>query len=591
MPKPLPRWDLKDLYKNPADPALKKDMARTTKQAQQFAQAYRGQIQQIAKTPPKLLAVIKKYEQLLQASAKPYYYAHLLFSTNSNPKNGAFMQHTQSHYVAIRQQLLFFELALAHLPPQHLKKLQREPLLKNYRHFLQRQFDYKPHRLSEAEEKLMSDKALTGKSAFMRLFEQETTSKQFTLKEGKTIKTVPQSHVLNLLHNPNREVRKNAAEALTRGLTEELTRATYIYNMLLQDKAIDDKYQRYATPDAARHLENEIDPTTVSTMANVVTKNFSVVHNYYRLKRKLLGVQKLYDYDRYAPLPVAHKKYSWPEAQQAVLAAYRSFSPKFETIARTFFDNRWIDAKPSLGKEGGAFCAYVTPDSHPLVLVNFHSSARDVSILAHELGHGIHAYLAREQTYLNYDWPLTIAETASVFGEMLLFDYFKQTITNKQELLALYVEKIENIFAAVFRQTAMYRFELDVHAARRTHGELSSTEINQFWLKHQRAMFGNSVTLTPGHAVWWSYIPHFIRTPFYVYAYAFGELLSLALYQQYKETGTVMVDAYLSFLRAGGSRSPAELVAALRVNINQRSFWEKGIAAIEQLVTEAKKLS
>jgi oligoendopeptidase F len=365
---------------------------------------------------------------------------------------------------------------------------------------------------------------------------------------------------------------------------------TYITNILLEDKGIDDRLRRFPTPEAGRHLGNEIDQQTVDTMAEVVVQNYGLVQEFYGFKKQVLGLRRLYDYDRYAPVTRSHVKFSFDQAREMILTAFRAFSPVVGDAAAEFFHRRWIDAPPRYGKTGGAFCHYVTPDVHPYVFMNYTGDARSVLTLAHELGHGVHAYLARRQTYLNFSWPLTIAETASVFGEMVVFENLKDALPSRQEKFALHFGKIEEIFATVFRQISLYRFEQDLHRDRRERGELPVEAINALWRRRQEEMFGRSVTLTPDYDIWWSYIPHFVHTPFYVYAYAFGELLTLSLYARYRREGRPFVDRYLEMLAAGGSKSPRELLEPMGVDLTRRDFWQGGMEIIRQMIKEVERL-
>ncbi len=325
-------------------------------------------------------------------------------------------------------------------------------------------------------------------------------------------------------------------------------------------------------------------------MSDTVSGRYDIVQDFYRFKKNVLGLEKLYDYDRYAPVSSSKAVIPFLEAKEIVLNAYRRFSPEFAEIAQLFFDEGWIDADVRPNKRGGAFCMFVTTDVHPYVLVNYKGGLKDVMTLAHELGHAVHAYLAREQTYLNFDMPLTFAETASVFGEMLVFDDLRTRLTDKKELFALYMQKIEEIFATVFRQNAMYQFEQDLHRSYREKGELKTEEINHFWLSRQRDMFGKSVEMTDDYGIWWSYISHFFHSPFYVYSYTFGELLTLSLFAQYKSNGEVMVKQYFELLRSGGSKTPEGFLKPFGLSLESASFWQSGLTMIEQLVRDAKKL-
>lgn len=591
MPKPasLPRWNLSDLFKSVDDPKIDATLATQLKRAQAFNKKYRGTItgkrstQEIAK-------ILKEYEAILQEAWKPEIYAALVHAADSkNPKHGALLQKTEQRGMEISSELLFLELELVKVDQKRLQSWIKDPKLERYRHYLEKELLWKPHRLSEPEEKLMKDLSLTGRSAFTRLYDEELS--RHTYKRPGDTKDYSQEQLLDLLHHPKQSERKRAAEGYTQGLREQLHRLTFVTNTLLQDKKTTDRYRRFDSPEQSRHLANEIDQATVDAMTSAVTERFDIVQDFYKFKRKLLGLPTLYDYDRYAPLASKEHPVSFAEAKTIILDAFTKFSPRFAKLAQAFFDNGWIDAPQLPGKRGGAFCMFATPDLHPYVFVNFSGNTKQVLTLAHELGHGVHASLARKQNLLHFDMPLTVAETASIFAEMVTFDAMKAKLTDPKERLTLIAGKIEEVFATVFRQTTMYKFEQEIHAMSRQKGELTSDEIGTVWRKHQTNMFGSSVKLTKDYDIWWSYISHFIHTPFYVYAYAFGELLTLSLYAEYKKRGPSMVEDYLAFLEAGGSKSPDELVKPFGINLHDKTFWQGGIKLIEEMVKEAKNLS
>jgi len=586
-----PTWDLSDLFKNIADPQIEKLLTRQFARAELFAKNGRGKITDKL-APEKLLAMIQEYESILEQSYKPLMYAELIFSADSkNPKLGAFLQKMQTRVLAITQQMVFFEVELSRLSESVLTRLAKDKTLAPYAHYLSRVADFRPHRLNEREEQLMNELSLTGRTAFSRLFDEELAHKTFEMKTGRSTKSYSEEELLHHLHSPKREERKHATETLTNGLNEESRRLTYITNTLLQDKATKDKILHFETPEDSQHLANETTRETVKAMTDAITARYGIVKDYYLFKRKLLKLPKLFDYDRYAPITTQTRVIPFEEAKRIVLDAYASFSPKFAEIAKLFFDKHWIDAELRPGKRGGAFCSFITTDLHPYLFVNYQGGVRDVFTLAHELGHAVHAYLARKQTFLNFDMPLTFAETASVFGEMLVFDYLRTHIENPKEKLGLYTQKIDEIFATVFRQTAMHRFEQDIHGAWRTQGELPTSAINKFWHTRQQEMFGTSVIITPGHDIWWSYIPHFIHTPFYVYAYAFGEILTLALFAQYKKQGPAVVKNYFTMLESGGSKTPSELLAPFNIKLTDKKFWDAGLDLVEEIVGEMKGMA
>ena len=588
----LPAWNLGTLYTGVNDKKINGTMRQAENALKVFSKKYRGKVAKTAGSAASLKAAFAHYEKILVDVAKPAVYAQLLFAEScSDPRRGAFMQGMRGWHAGMEKQLFFFEIELLTLSAAKLEKLARDKTLKNYANYLRQLARSKPHRLSEREEQILSDKALTGREAFTRLFDQELSQKEFEVKAGRVTKKLCESDVLAMLYSPKRDVRKQGAEALTAGLKAEAPRLGFIYNTLIEDKTSEDVLRGFSYPEQGRHLANQIEREMVDAMSAVVVDNYGLVQDFYRYKRGLLRLPVLHDYDRYAPVVKSEKVLSFKESERLVLEAFSRFSPEYARIAKEFFAKRWVDAAKRPGKRGGAFCSFVTPDRNPFVFMNFNGNLRDVSTLAHELGHAIHAYLMRQQSYLNFDVPLTVAETASVFAEMLLFDHLSSTLTSKSELLSLYVNKVESIFATVFRQISLYRFEQEVHRARAKKGELLVTEINRIWRKSQEEMFKSSVQLTEGYDWWWSYIPHFIHTPFYVYAYAYGELLTLSLYAQYKKDGSDFVGRYMEALSTGNLKDPTGLLAPFGIDMSSRRFWENGIGLIAELVERTRRLA
>jgi oligoendopeptidase F len=397
--------------------------------------------------------------------------------------------------------------------------------------------------------------------------------------------------VLSRLYDPDRDVRRRAAQSVTAGLRDLGRTTTYIFNNILADKASDDRLRHYPAWISARNLANEVDDQVVDALVGAVTARYDIVARYYRLKRRLLGLDELFEYDRYAPLPAADRRYSWDETRHIVLNAYGNFHPRMAEVAGWFFERRWIDAAMRPGKIGGAFSAGTVPSAHPYVLVNYEARPRDVMTVAHELGHGVHQALSRQQGMLQMHTPLTTAETASVFGEMLVFQDMMAREGDSRVRLAMLTGKLEDSFATVFRQVSMNRFEDAIHTARRSEGELTTERYGELWLETQRAMFQGSVTLSQDYGLWWSYIPHFINTPGYVYAYSFGELLVLALYARYQQVGPAFAGAYLDMLGAGGSNWPHELVKPLGVDLRDLNFWTAGLQILDDMVGQAEKLA
>ena len=503
------------------------------------------------------------------------------------PAFGALLQKVTERGSRLSQKLVFMELELAAAPDDAAAAWLADPAVARYRHWLELVRRYRPHMLTEPEEKILAEKAVTGRSAWVRFFDEVHGAARYTF-DGQEM---TRDQVLTRLYSPDRDLRRRAQELVTGGLKDMSRTTTFIMNNILADKASDDRLRSYPTWISARNMGNEVDDATVDALVAAVTSRYDIVARYYNIKRRLLGVDELFDYDRYAPLPSADKHYAWDEARSIVLNAYGNFDPRLSDIAAMFFDRRWIDAAIRPGKRGGAFSAGTVPSVHPYILMNYEARPRDVMTLAHELGHGVHQKLSGVQGLLQADTPLTTAETASVFGEMLVFQDLLAREDDPKIRLAMLTSKIEDSFATAFRQISMNRFEQAAHTARRSEGELSAERISELWMGSQRPMFGESVTLTDNYAMWWSYIPHFIATPGYVYAYAFGELLVLALYARYKQSPAGFADAYVGMLTAGGSNWPHEIVKPLGVDLTDPDFWQKGLGILAEMVGEAEELS
>jgi oligoendopeptidase F len=441
--------------------------------------------------------------------------------------------------------------------------------------------------LSEPVEQVLAEKAVTGFSAWNRFFDETLGAARFAYRGD----SLPLQQVIAHLHDADRSARADAAESVTAGLVTLQRPLTFVFNTILADKASTDglrKYEHWLDP---RNEANEIEGASVEALVEAVTGRYDLVQRFYSLKAGLLGLDEMLDYDRYAPLGEAARPFSWDEARETVLEAYSAFLPEMGEIAGRFFTGRWIDAPPTAGKRGGAFSHGAVPSAHPYILMNYTGKVRDVQTLAHELGHGIHQYLSRDQGVFHADTPLTTAETASVFGEMLVFRRLMDAIDDERDRLAMLVEKVDDTMATVFRQVTMNRFEDRIHAHRRLRGELAPDDLAEHWLETQRAMYADSVTLTDGYRHWWSYIPHFVHTPGYVYAYAFGELLVLALHARYVEEGQAFAMKYRDLLAAGGSDWPHVLVGKLGIDLRDPAFWDQGLDAIEALVRDAERMA
>lgn len=588
-------WDLSDLYAAVGDPKLTGDEQTALQEAQAFAAEYRGQINVPAGPSPELMAAaLSRYEALLDQASRPSCFSGLLHAGDTGKHEyGALLAHTQEAATTVQTTLMFFDLEWIALADEAAAPVIASPLCARWRHYLHSIRRYKPHTLSEPEEIILAEKVNTSSAAFVRLFDEATARTEFEIKIKGRKKKLNQSETLALLYQPDRDVRKAAAEGFTTGLKANTHTAAFILNTLLQDHAVTNRLRHYAGPADSRHLSNEIDPASVTALLGACEANAWIVRDYYRLKGKLLGLEPLYDYDRYAPVTIQGASIptrDWPSARESVQAAYDTFSPELGRIVREFFEKRWIDAELRPAKHGGAFSHSAVPSTHPFILMNYTDKLRDVMTLAHELGHGVHQYLSRPQGILQAGTPLTLAETASVFGEMLTFERLMNEQNDPRVQLSLLCGKLEDIFATVFRQVVMTRFEEKIHAGR-AQGELSAEDYDRLWMEANAPMFDGAVVLTEDYSRWWSYISHFYHSPFYCYAYSFGELLVLALWAKYKQEGAAFVPQYVELLSAGGSDTPANLVGRMGLNINDPGFWNSGLSILGDMVKKAGKLA
>ena len=582
-------WDLSDLYNSTDDPNISADMKKVEALIDDFAATYKGKVGEL--DVQGLVGAMRALEIIYDLRGRLGNYASLTFSTDtSDPKIGALRQKMSEFGAKVGQKLVFFDLEWNALPDAHVTPLINAPELAFCRHYLESERRFKPHQLTEAEEQIMMEKSVTGNQAWTRFFTQLTSAARYTV-DGESLN---QAKVLKLMFEEDRDLRHRAADALTRGLNEKSMELSYIFNVLAADKAANDNRRGYETWISSRNLSNKAPDSVVEALINTVTGNYDLVARHYDVKRRLLGYEALYDYDRYAPLPVksGEKTYTWDEARDLVLTAFRAFSPDMAEVAAKFFDGNWIHAALLPNKRGGAYAAWIVPSVHPYIFVNYNGTANDVMTLAHELGHGIHMYLSgREQGIFSLATPLTTAEMASTFAEMLVFSDLMAREADPEARLALLTSKIEDSFGTVFRQISMNRFEHAMHTARREEGELTHARLNEIWLGVQREMYGDSVTLRDDYGAWWSYVPHFLSTPGYVYAYAFGELLVLALYNIYLERGEDFIPQYLDVLKAGDSDYPDKILAKVGVDLNDLDFWQNGIEAIRALIDQEEALA
>ena len=515
-------------------------------------------------------------------------YASLQFATDTaDPARGALLQLVQERATEVETLLLFFELEWAALDDARVEELLASDALDRYRHHLRSVRRYRPHLLSESEEKVLAEKSISSQAAWGRLFGELLAALRVELDDEELTLEI----ALSRLQSPDREVRRAAADAVSAALEPGLRTRGFIYNTLVYDKSVEDRLRHYPNWLASRNLSNEASDESVMALIEAVRSRFDIPQRWYALKAKLLGIDRLADYDRAAPVLAEDLPYSFGDARDLVLDTYQSFSPVAGKIARRFFDERWIDAPTRPHKRGGAFCAYAVPSVHPYVMLNFTATRRDVLTMAHELGHGLHAALAQHQGVFHQSTPLTLAETASVFGEELVFGRMLDDVTDDEQRLGLLAERVDGAIATVFRQMAMNRFEHLVHTRRRSEGELAADRISDAWVETQEELFGDSLEITGGYRTWWSYVPHFINTPGYVYAYAYGLLLALSVYSRYLREGDPFVPRYLELLSAGGSRSPEELAGIVGIDLTDPGFWDAGLALVEEQLSEAEELA
>ncbi len=533
-----------------------------------------------------LAEAMARFAELAELQGRVGNYVMLRLTEDvQDPERGAALMVVEERSAAMAAQLVFFDLEWAALPDERAEELLADPRLDFCAHHLRSARRYRDHLLSEPQERVLAEFEPSGTSAWVRLFNDLTSAVQVELP-GSLGGTVGLEQGLSLLQHPDREVRATAAAAVTQGLAPGLRTRGYVFNTLLLDKATDDRLRGYPSWVSARNLANEASDDSVRALVDAVVERYDIPQRWYALKARVLGLDRLADYDRMASVAEDESTIGWAEATDLVLDAYDRFSPELAGIARRFVDERWIDAPVRPGKQPGAFCAYTVPSHHPYVMLNWTSRNRDVLTLAHELGHGVHAYLSREQGVFHQSTPLTLAETASVFGETMTNAALLERIDDPDARFALMAASLEDSIATVFRQVAMNRFEDAVHTARRDEGELSTDRFGELWGATQRQMLGDAVELTDGYLTWWSYIPHFIGTPGYVYAYAYGQLLALSVYARYTERGDSFVPAYLELLRSGGSAEPEELGRIVDCDLGDPAFWSAGLQLIDdQLAT------
>ena len=587
---PMPVWDLSDLYEATNAPEVARDLARAERDAQALKEGCQGKLAEIAKDGDKLGTVIKAYEDLSDLMGKLASYAGLYYYANqADAQRAKFYGDTNEALTRIGTDLIFFELELNQIDEAILAAAVKAPKLSKYAPWLEDLRREKPFQLEERLERLFTEKGQTSRGAFSRLFNETMTTLRFPVAgEAETLTLEP---TLNLLSHPDGARRKAAAEALAKVFGDNVRLFTLITNTLAKDKEISDRWRGFKDVADSRHLANRVEaPVVDALVASVRAAYPRLSHRYYAMKARWLGMDRLNHWDRNAPLPDKPERvFTWKEAEQTVLSAYGQFAPEMAATAKQFFDKGWIDAPVREGKAQGAFSASTVPSVHPYVLMNYQGKPRDVMTLAHELGHGVHQMLAREQGALLAPTPLTLAETASVFGEMLTFRALLADTKDAREKKAMIAGKVEDMLNTVVRQIAFYSFERKVHEARRK-GELTSEQLNQFWLEVQTESLGPAIDFKPGYEVFWTYVPHFINSPFYVYAYAYGDCLVNSLYGLYQEAHPGFVQKYFDLLKAGGSKHHSELLAPFGLDARDPEFWNKGLRVIESMIDELEAM-
>ena len=579
-------WDLEPLVFGRGGEGAIELLAGAHERAEAFATRHRGQVAEL--DAQGLAEALAELEEIYDAVGRAGSYANLRFATaTADPERGALLQRVREDAARIQTALLFFELEWNELAEARAEQLLEADELAGVRHHLRSLRRYRPHQLSEPEERVMTELDVTGASAMRRLFTEQISGLAVELSDAD--RPAPLAEALSRLLSPDRDQRAAAATGISEALAPGLRTRAFIFNTLAADKATRDRLRSYEHWLASRNLANEASDESVAALIDAVQARGEIVRGWYRLKAKLLGLERLAHYDRMAPVIAEDERIAFADARSLVLDAYRDFSPELGAVAEEFFTGDYIDAPPAPDKRGGAFCAYTVASAHPYVMLNFTARPTDVLTVAHELGHGVHATLARPRGLFEFSTPLTVAETASIFGETIVLGRLLEQAPDDTERLALLGNSLDGAVGAVFRQVAMNRFEDRVHGERRGSGELSVDDFASAWIDTQTDLLGDSVDLSAGYASWWSYVPHFIATPGYVYAYSYGHLLALSVYGRYEQEGEGFVESYLDLLRAGGSRSPEELGEIVGVDLADPGFWNAGLDLIERQLERAER--
>jgi oligoendopeptidase F len=578
-------WDLSDLYESGDDPRLEADTKDAEQAAAAFRERYHGTVAELSAA--ELAEAIAELERIESIFTRAIYFAHLWFATNmADPPRGALVAKLTEQGAALDTQLLFFGLEVAALDDDQAEVLLADESLAHWDHWLRSVRKFRPYLLTEAEERIFTEKSVTGVSAWGRFYEEQLGAIRVSIDGVET----SFEEAMAKLYSPDRDERRTAAESVSESLAPGLRTRAFVFNTIVLDRSVDDRLRGYETWLSARNLSNDTTDEAVQALVDAVVSRYDVVQRYYSLKARMIGLDRLEHYDRFAPIGDDPTKLSWSDARDIVLEAFSDFSDEVGGIAGRFFDESWIDAPVRDNKRTGAFCATNVPGVHPYVLMNFTGERRSVLTLAHELGHGLHGSLAGPLGLFNAQTPLTTSETASVFAEALTFKRLLALEDDPHRRLNLLAGRLEDSIATVFRQIAMNRFEDLVHTERRSQGEIAVERFEELWLDVQTKLFGDSVG-TDGYGSWWSYIPHFMSTPGYVYAYAYGFLFALTIFRKYELEGDAMVGPYLDLLRAGGSRPPEELAEIVGLDLTDSSIWESGIDALAVELDEAEALA
>jgi oligoendopeptidase F len=587
----LPEWNLADLYSSIEAPEIKRDLDAGDAACTAFEKDFKGRLAEIASGPDAgaaLAAAVKRYEAIQDRLGRVVSYASLVYAGNTaDPIRSKFYGDVQERITAMSLHLLFFTLELNRVDDAVLDRAMEDPGLGHYRPWIEDVRKEKPYQLEDRIEQLFHEKSVSGYSAWNRLFDETISALRFEV-QGKTLAIEP---TLNLLQDTSEGVRKAAAQALAATFKDNVRLFTLVTNTLAKDKEISDRWRGFKDVADERHLSNRVEREVVEALVEAVRTSYpKLSHRYYALKARWFGKDKLAHWDRNAPLPkVDMKTIGWNDARDTVLSAYGAFSPRMADIARRFFDERWIDAPVRPGKAPGAFAHPTVPSAHPYVLLNYQGKPRDVMTLAHELGHGVHQVLAAPNGPLMAPTPLTLAETASVFGEMLTFQRLLASTTDKKQRKAMLAAKVEDMINTVVRQIAFYSFERKVHSERKN-GELTAERLGEIWMEVQKESLGPAIDIKPGYEVFWAYIPHFIHSPFYVYAYAFGDCLVNSLYAVYEKAEGGFADRYLAMLAAGGTKHHSELLKPFGLDARDPNFWQGGLSVIARMIGELEAL-